>query len=110
MKKLGSVFSFVTILLFVGLACKAIGIGNQNAGDTNPSPEPSQLKNTQPVEPTAIRLATQQLPTAQVLLPTIEVLEPNTVCQSDKWMIIPTHVYQHPMGDGWKLLIAELVV
>ena len=29
-------------------------------------------------------------------------------CEPEKWIITPTAMYEHPLGDGWKLLIVEL--
>lgn len=29
-------------------------------------------------------------------------------CEPEKWIITPTAIYEHPQGDGWKLIIVEL--
>lgn len=113
MKKPWSIFSFVAMLLFIGLACKTIGIGNQNSEGTNPSPEPAQQINTQVVSPTTVPLLITQLPTIQSpaqASPTIEVTGEESICQSDKWKIIPERVLTFPGDNGFKKIVIPYVI
>jgi hypothetical protein len=53
-------------------------------------------------------------PTAELIIPS-DTTTPNLSdgalsCEGMKWQIVPSHVYQFPLGDGFKLVIAELAI
>lgn len=103
-------FTVVTVMLLSTLACLAGGTspqGEEEEGQPGVSPRPEAP--TEASEVPKLEVMAEES-SQEVVTLADESAEEDSICQGNRWRIVPLAVYEYPQGDGWKLLIIPLAV